>query len=109
MPQQSYFSQSYKRSKYSQKMALLRHFFTKRYHYFGFHFFCIHCQDFGRFLLGYKRKALISCLCVCCGFTSTGCVKYIAREGVNPTERYGMEGEMDLDELHDNRVVNAPF
>ena len=26
-------------------------FFTKRRHYFGFHCFCFHCQDFGRFLL----------------------------------------------------------
>ena len=34
------------------------------------------------------------------------CQVSVHREGVNPS---GMEGEMDLDELHDDRVVNAPF
>ena len=48
MAQKSFFSQSYKRSKYSHKMALLSLFFTKRCHYFGFHCFCFQCQDFGR-------------------------------------------------------------
>ena len=32
-------------------MALLSLFFAKRRHYFGFHCFCFHCQNFGRFLL----------------------------------------------------------
>ena len=42
-----------------------------------------------------KRKALKSCLCVCPGIPSTGCVKYlyVHREGVNPSS---MEGVLDL-------------
>ena len=51
LSQKSISSQSYKSiQSIPTKWYSWAFFFTKRHHYFGFHCFCFHCQDSGRFL-----------------------------------------------------------